>query len=612
MQRKSGVILIFVVSWCISGATYYVSNDGDDASQGTIDSPWKTMGYSMTNAVSGDTVIIKAGIYREFLTPQNSGTDGNPIVFQGERSGSEWLTIIDPSTDASTGWLAAPEIGDGVFKLESLPFETHEMTINNKRVAYVWTVGSMASAINSAYSASGLTTGVEFLTLPPTSTLVSNFNGNLVTFWDSVLALYSTDGGSTTYLRLRDGSNPNSLNIRIAPNTDGSETDDVRFPAWNIVNKSHITIKDFSMRGAFGGIVLNRSSHITVQNNRLAGGHTRIVIASASHSAITGNLLTTDYYGYNDPGAWQNGDANRENLYLVSKFLMGNHLINDYGVYSTDGVSNTITGNTFLNSIGDAVLLSGGLATVVSSNIVSGSSGHGVMLYPNQVDTAILCNTLSDNNVNIRFHMMDQIGETERLVYIYRNTLWQRLGIGEHIYVHFTQDETTYYPVIWTYHNSFSGGVAGVEMSGYAGYSGIPGCRFINNVFSGCQYMLTYASETWTDVSMVGSFDYNLVTPPSVTYPSILDPAWWGEHNIVAESAVWGTDTAYWGLPSSSLARDSALDVTQSFTLGETTYDALPATAERKVGDAWDMGAIEGFQGTSRSTTTRATTLRGR
>ena len=155
------------------------------------------------------------------------------IVFEGERGiNGEWLTIINPSTPASTGWVPAPEIGAGVYKKTDVPFETHELTIDHKRVGFVYTMDALPE-INDAYDNSGLTTGAQILAMPADAQLMSKFSWKKIRFWDGVEALYGAVG-NTTYLRLRNGEDPNGMNIRAAPNKDGSDMPDMHKPVFKI------------------------------------------------------------------------------------------------------------------------------------------------------------------------------------------------------------------------------------------------------------------------------------------------------------------------------------------------------------------------------------------
>jgi len=64
-----------------SGAVYYVAPNGNDANPGTEARPWRTIGKAAAMLVAGDTVYIKAGVYRERVVPLNSGSVGSDITY---------------------------------------------------------------------------------------------------------------------------------------------------------------------------------------------------------------------------------------------------------------------------------------------------------------------------------------------------------------------------------------------------------------------------------------------------------------------------------------------------------------------------------------------------
>ena len=69
----------------VQGKTYYVAQKAANASDdniGTVDSPFETIGKAAAVAAAGDTVIVKEGVYREELRPQNDGNAANPITFK--------------------------------------------------------------------------------------------------------------------------------------------------------------------------------------------------------------------------------------------------------------------------------------------------------------------------------------------------------------------------------------------------------------------------------------------------------------------------------------------------------------------------------------------------
>lgn len=64
-------------------STYYVcTNLGNNENNGSENSPFKTIQYAASLAKAGDVVLVKPGIYRERISPVNTGTQYLPIVFK--------------------------------------------------------------------------------------------------------------------------------------------------------------------------------------------------------------------------------------------------------------------------------------------------------------------------------------------------------------------------------------------------------------------------------------------------------------------------------------------------------------------------------------------------
>ncbi|MBQ7108733.1 MAG: DUF1565 domain-containing protein [Clostridia bacterium] len=92
----------------IAGNTYYVaqSKNANDGNAGTAEAPFKTLAKAASIAKAGDTVIVREGIYRETLTPQNDGTEASPIVFRAADGESVTISAAEAVTEFA-------EIGDG-------------------------------------------------------------------------------------------------------------------------------------------------------------------------------------------------------------------------------------------------------------------------------------------------------------------------------------------------------------------------------------------------------------------------------------------------------------------------------------------------------------------
>ena len=103
------------------GNTYYVAQtfNASDDNSGTIDAPFKTLAKAGKVAKAGDTVIIREGVYREILKPQNDGTELSPIVFraaEGENVTIAATRKINNFVDIGDGLAAAKlsvDLGEG-------------------------------------------------------------------------------------------------------------------------------------------------------------------------------------------------------------------------------------------------------------------------------------------------------------------------------------------------------------------------------------------------------------------------------------------------------------------------------------------------------------------
>ncbi|WP_214630861.1 right-handed parallel beta-helix repeat-containing protein [Paenibacillus agaridevorans] len=56
------------------GKVYYVSANGADTNPGTIEAPWRTIQKAADTLMAGETVLVRGGVYEEFVTIRNSGS----------------------------------------------------------------------------------------------------------------------------------------------------------------------------------------------------------------------------------------------------------------------------------------------------------------------------------------------------------------------------------------------------------------------------------------------------------------------------------------------------------------------------------------------------------
>lgn len=75
--------ILYIVLTAInsSGAIYYVSTNGNNTNIGSLQEPWKTVQYAVTKANTGDTVLVNAGKYDEYVQTSKPGitVDGQNV-----------------------------------------------------------------------------------------------------------------------------------------------------------------------------------------------------------------------------------------------------------------------------------------------------------------------------------------------------------------------------------------------------------------------------------------------------------------------------------------------------------------------------------------------------
>jgi len=81
---------------------YYVSPTGSDNASGTITQPFQTIQKAALVMSAGDTTYIRAGTYRETVTPKTSGTQSAPIRFMSYDG--ESVTVNGADVIPTTSW----------------------------------------------------------------------------------------------------------------------------------------------------------------------------------------------------------------------------------------------------------------------------------------------------------------------------------------------------------------------------------------------------------------------------------------------------------------------------------------------------------------------------
>jgi hypothetical protein len=581
-----------------SACTLHVSPDGSDANPGTEVDPFQTIQKAADVAKAGDVVCVMAGVYQERVVINHSGTEENPIVFQGERNANgDWMTVIEGG-DPVESWIPAPEVCEGVFKTSSIGYNPRNMTLDNQQLARIYDGYMNGETYNGE-------DGLDWLCKAPSATLTTRYLEETIGFWDGIKVLYGYSDG-VTYIRFRDGDDPNGRDLKASPGGAAILVD----------NASNVILRDFSIRGAQSAVQIQGSGsrNNVVETNYLTNGINRVLIKNgAANNDVRRNEMTMNYYGYDDFGAWGDGSgytyAVREYLYSqIFKYMVGHSSSDDRGVYLEDaGDDNEIYGNHIFQGLIGVLIWSPASETVrglrVHDNVIHNMSSIGIIPTNGFLEDAqFYDNLVYDCNINLRIHQYDTESDTASWGYIYRNRFYLPEGIGNHIYVHWNTpglSDGFIHPEWTLYHNSFAGGSVGISLSYYGKDDGIPKMHFINNVISSDRF-LEAIQPGWHEEGRLGVFDYNWVIGKA---PYSEFPAWYGSHNINGEGQqIWDpSQMPDFVLPEDSPAREAGIDLSGSFSIDGMDFDPLPGMEPGYFsGSSPDLGAI---QGSSPSTT---------
>ena len=302
---------------------------------------------------------------------RGSGQPGQPITFEGERgAGGEWLTIIDGGTTTTSRWVPAPEVGSGVYKITSFPFEPGSMAVEE---------GGTVRDIPKIHKTS---TAFTHLAKPADATEVTRYLGITVNFWDGIEALYY-HAGTTLYVRFRNGDNPNSKTIRVG--IDGWQGD-----LFTVRNKSFITIRNLQLQCSYRGIRLSQpdTHHVIIEGNRiLATGRQKICMEFDVHDIdVRNNVGYMSGLGSYVPGAWGSGTTYdhgvKEHIYWVYKVYLSDSSSStqeDSGITLSEvnGVNVRIHNNEIYNSLSGISIGDDCSKTEVYSNTIHNISSGG-------------------------------------------------------------------------------------------------------------------------------------------------------------------------------------------------------------------------------------------
>jgi hypothetical protein len=384
-------------------------------------------------------------------------------------------------------------------------------------------------------------------------------------YWDGVEALWTRDPATgTLYIRFRNGDDPNSKEIKISSNGGQVPGRAVGYAIgvsadWNVIEKLHV-------KGANVAILINTlADNNRIQDNKVEGGQYGIMIAQGAN-AVDNHILRNNVFAnmwgdtHGDYGQWggyatpvTNTEFVRSRRYFFPKKYE----------YSTTPSMLELNGSgsgtvAAFNYVHDATVAVGmGYETVnpmhtgmiVASNLLSHMASVGISLGSGQTAFQVFANTITNSNIGIRYQNLNYNNASGNAPngFIYRNTLVNANNFGAYGYWGYASGGTRI-PLITNYHNTFSGGYYGLQISKkeFIAFNGLSGYRWHNNIWS-CANGFGIDSEIAADADTFAAFTHNIVRDTTVNYP------FWGAGNQQITSLYWplgtwpelaGTETA--------------------------------------------------------------------
>ncbi len=398
---KACLLAILCIVAVINGseaATYYVSPTGDDTGPGTETQPWKTLKKAASAVQPGDTVRIRAGNYSGAGFRFNrAGTASSPITYKA--------------------------YGDG------------EVRITNSTVV---PAGSWALLRDQIYHTT-------------ISTSVTSVFQNSIPLHDpgDRAGIYSVDdlipnsfyiSGTTLYVWLEDGSDPNNSVMRISPG-HVIELDDCHYTVFDGLTVEygyngfkdqgsathHITYRNNTIRSIrnqgiqpapansviernlFQKIGINKYTHaiytsepgIIIRHNvfeEIAGAGIHLYLSSemgAGHYHIEGNVFrkprmmtypTSGNRYYTDMVIWEEGSNT-----IINNVLYGEGKRKGISLNSPD---NLVANNTFVGSVNPIAFASNQPGNRVFNNLFRHTGTSAIIAWPSDAGAQTLDSNL--------------------------------------------------------------------------------------------------------------------------------------------------------------------------------------------------------------------------
>jgi hypothetical protein len=389
----AGFIIVFSILSSDSkatGNTYYISPTGLDTYSGTLAQPFKTITKGLAVAAAGDTVLVKAGTYNEYVQFTKSGTVGSPITLKNY--GTDVVTV-----DAQNSRVYAI-YGDDVSNIVIDGINVQNATSSNirfsgnqnltiKNLTSTLAVGSSVTAMNVRFVPS--TVWSTNLTLQNVNTYGGSYG---VYLGEGKINGLNIIGGKYQYaawdglnLTLESTGDTSVFNQNIL--VDGAETSYNQRQGIDVIASNLVTLRNiYSHHNGATGIQLeNQVSNALIEDficennsqNPLYTYETGVWIDASSNVIVRRGIMRNNQTGFRVAANSTNITAN--NLLIYSNqdgYSDGNSAGVDFSESSATLYNSVIDSNSLSSSNRGSVAIRGTGNYILKNNIISNDKSN--------------------------------------------------------------------------------------------------------------------------------------------------------------------------------------------------------------------------------------------
>jgi len=360
----------------VTGRTWFVSPIGNDRSPGSITSPKRSINYTLSLTVPGDTVVLMPGVYRTSIFIPRNYTPDRPLTLRAQVPGTVFIDGTETLTDftklAGTNPIYSTPWAYDFFQADGQRF----ISKHPGAAGYAEQFFVDGEPLTRTLDRNKLVAGTYFI----------DYSANKVLMWlkgnvDPRTKQVIGSSRDTLLAPARPGKlgahvDVQGLTFRYAANFAGSKRSAIRTDnGWRL---SNIVVE--WVNGSGVGITGRdvQLDNVVARNN----GQMGISAAQAYNTLIqNSSTLYNNWKKYNSAheaggGKWSNTDG----VYMINYTAIGNI---GNGVWFDINNSNfVITGGTMMNNYGD----------------VKDSRGNGIMIEISQGPARVDNNYIKDNS----------------------------------------------------------------------------------------------------------------------------------------------------------------------------------------------------------------------